>query len=220
MANTTHIKELAKELNLFNIAKGKVDIKGTVSNTDYLENILLQEIDLRHKNRVKREKDICKLPKTKFIKTSLVDGQKWQVKQLEKLEFIKDAQNIIITGKCGTGKSALASEICNIAIEKNYKVVYLLFDKYIDIVKKKVASGKDITEYRKIKNADILVLDEFLYLDIDDRELKDIYKSIMQLNETLSIIFILIERFKTLLMHHLISILWRHLLLASKKILI
>ena len=49
MADIAEIKELAKTLNLMNVYKGVIDISDeTVSNLDYLYNILKQEVNIRN----------------------------------------------------------------------------------------------------------------------------------------------------------------------------
>ena len=53
MADISAIKELAAVLCLGNIANGLVDLSDeTVSNTDYLYNVLKQEIDIRAKKKI------------------------------------------------------------------------------------------------------------------------------------------------------------------------
>ena len=88
------------------------------------------------------------------------------------------------------GKTALASEICNIALDGDYKVIYMKQDEYIDIVKGKVISNIETAKYRKLKSADIICIDDFLYLDVNDDELDILYKTLMYFNETISLILI------------------------------
>lgn len=48
MATVTEIRDLARILGLWNIAKGNIDITDeTVSNMDYICNIFLTEIEMR-----------------------------------------------------------------------------------------------------------------------------------------------------------------------------
>ena len=88
------------------------------------------------------------------------------------------------------GKTALASEICNMALDSDYKVIYMKQDEYIDIVKGKVISNIETAKYRKLKSADIICIDDFLYLDVNDDELDILYKTLMYFNETTSLILI------------------------------
>ena len=191
MANISEIKELAKLLNLSNIAKGRVDLNADYKNKlDYLEYVLREEVSYRKKTRIKTNKESSGLPNIKFSKSYLIDGVKWQIKEIEKLKFIEEDRNIIITGSCGTGKTALAVEIGNFALDKGYKVVYRHFDDYLYVVKQKIKENKQIVEYNKLKNADIIIIDDFLYLNIKDSDLEIIYKSMIFFNESRNIILI------------------------------
>lgn len=191
MGNISEIKEIAKILNLSNLAKGKIDLNADYKNKlDYLEYVLREELSYRKKTRIKNNKEISSLPNIKFNKSYLVDGVKWQIKEIEKLKFIEEDRNIIITGNCGTGKTALATEIGNVALEKGYKVVYRRFDDYLFIVNQKLKDNKQNTEYNKLKNADVIIIDDFLYLNIKDSDLEMIYKSLIFFNESRSLILI------------------------------
>jgi hypothetical protein len=48
MADITEIRELAKKLNLWNIARGYIDLNDEkLSNLDYLQMILQKELEIR-----------------------------------------------------------------------------------------------------------------------------------------------------------------------------
>ena len=48
MADITEIRELAKKLNLWNIARGYIDLNDEkLSNLDYLQMILHKELEIR-----------------------------------------------------------------------------------------------------------------------------------------------------------------------------
>lgn len=106
------------------------------------------------------------------------------------IEFIKEGKNIFIVGKCSTGKTSLASEIGNIAIESGYKVIYLKQDDYINIIQRFQKNKKEDTEYKNIKIANLIIIDDFLYLNIKNDELEILYKSLMFFNESVSLILI------------------------------
>lgn len=54
MADVKEIQELAKILNLQNIANGTIDLNDErLSNKDYLYKILLEEVNIRNSNKIK-----------------------------------------------------------------------------------------------------------------------------------------------------------------------
>jgi len=191
MADISNIKQLAKTLNLSNTAKGKICLTNQNKTTlDFIESMFLQEIEFRRKNRIKLLKENSNLPNLKFKRNRLQDGLIWQINKIEKLEFISECKNILISGSCNKGKTSLAVEICNVAIEQGNKVIYLTLDEYLDIMKNKIISGKEVKKYKEIKNSDIIVIDDFLYLNLSNEDLLILYKTILSLNESHSLIII------------------------------
>ena len=55
---------------------------------------------------------------------------------------------------------------------------------------KKDSLEKASITYNKIKNADVLVVDEMLYLNLSRQDLETVYRTLMFINDTTSIIFI------------------------------
>jgi hypothetical protein len=52
MADITEIRELAKKLNLWNIARGYIDLNDEkLSNLDYLQMILQKELEIRARQK-------------------------------------------------------------------------------------------------------------------------------------------------------------------------
>jgi len=100
------------------------------------------------------------------------------------------SKNLLITGECGSGKTALVTYLANNAIEKGFKVYYTKLDELLTMVKGKETSSKAAVTLNRIKNADVLVLDEMLYLNIASADLELLYKTLMLINETTSIVFV------------------------------
>lgn len=191
MADLNNIRELALKLNLYNIGKGKIELKNkNISNLDFLESILAKEIELRRENRIKNEKKKSNIPTIKFKMNKCSEALKSEIETIKTLKFIKDNKNILIIGKCSTGKTSLASEIGNIAIDNGYKVSYFKQDDYIDIIQKFQKNKVEIAEYKNLKSANVIIIDDFLYLNIKNEELELLYKSLMYFNETCSLILI------------------------------
>ena len=191
MADIRHIKDLAKKLNLQNIAKGKVSLDvGSMKPLDFLEDVLINEIECRRIARIKRLKKQSRLPKKKFKREKLDKGLLWQIDNIEKLEFIKNFNNIIITGDCNKGKTSLISEIGDMALDNGYGVVYHTLTTYLDVIKYYYNGRQMPSEYKVIKSSDIVIIDDFLYSKISDLDLELLYKSIISLNDVTSFIFI------------------------------
>jgi len=89
-----------------------------------------------------------------------------------------------------TGKTTVVAHLAEGAIDKGFKVFYLKLDEMLLVIKNKDTLKKARATFNKIRNIDLLVLDEFFYLDQSREDLALIYKTLMGINETTSIIII------------------------------
>lgn len=124
MADLIELYEKARLLNLQNLAHGKIDLnQETVSNIDYLDHILSQELELRRQAAIKRHTNASRLPKKDFDPSRLKPGIAWQVEQLENMQWVDEGQNLVIIGKCDAGKTTLAAHIGQIALRKRDRIL-------------------------------------------------------------------------------------------------
>ena len=185
MADITEIKELAKTLNLMNVYNGVIDISDeTVSNLDYLYNILKQEVDIRKRNKITNLLKESRLPKKVFEDTRITQGLKWQLGEIGKIDFKNTNQNIVIVGDVATGKTSLATYIATNAIQKGAKAIYFTEEDFI------AAYKTQKTTRARIQHSDLIVIDELFYLTPSAENLVYLYKTIMFLAETRSFIFV------------------------------
>ena len=82
--------------------------------------------------------------------------------------FIDKAENILITGSTGIGKSYVASAIGNQACTLGYKVLYASTYKLFAQLKMAKADGSYIKELAKIEKQDLLILDDFGIQPLDN----------------------------------------------------
>lgn len=114
MADIKVIQDLARTLNLQNIASGVIDLNDeTISNKEYLYKVLLEEVNIRKKNKLKDLKHMSRLKPLVFDELRISDGLKWQLSRIKEMDFNETRENIIIVGDCSTGKTSLATTIGN-----------------------------------------------------------------------------------------------------------
>jgi DNA replication protein DnaC len=170
MDHTTIINKLTelgykgfKEAYLHQIEDVNYD---TLSFEDRLYQLLdAQDIFLRNKrivmnHRLSKIKDkqaaldaIDYTPSRKINKT--------QILSLAALNFIHAKQNIIITGKTGTGKSYLAQALANKAIIDGYRVYYIRTPSLLEEIKIARLDGTYTNLLKKYSRFKVLVLDDF-----------------------------------------------------------
>ena len=150
MADINSIQQLAKSLNLFHIADGSVDLHNeSLSNLDYLEYVLRAESNMRLQSRAARLKRRSKLPQKQYDDTVLNSGQLWQIEQLETMEWTSSFQNLLIIGKCATGKTSLAVRIGEKAINSGIQTYYSTADNFITVIRntEKLVTNREVSSW-------------------------------------------------------------------------
>ena len=191
MADITEIRELAKKLNLWNIARGYIDLNDEkLSNLDYLQMILQKELEIRARQKQIKLRRASKLPNKVFELSNLNKGLEWQIKQLSHLTWLNEEQNVILLGKCGTGKTSLAVHLGETAIDNGHKTYYASIDTFVSIVENKDINPKAGAAFSYMRECDLIIIDDVFYLEPTRSELQAFYRAVTFLNETRSIIFI------------------------------
>jgi len=84
-----------------------------------------------------------------------------QILSLSNMDFIRNYQNIIITGKTGTGKSYLAQALANRSIMDGFKAYYIRVPTILEDISIARADGTYTNFLRKIAKYNLLILDDF-----------------------------------------------------------
>ena len=77
------------------------------------------------------------------------------------LQFIKQRENLIITGPSGIGKSFLAQAIGQSAVKNHYKTSYFNTGKLNEEIKLSKIQGHYIKFLKKIQHCDLLIMEDF-----------------------------------------------------------
>jgi DNA replication protein DnaC len=83
------------------------------------------------------------------------------IKDLANMNFIRNHQNIIVTGKTGTGKSYVAQALANRSILDGFKAFYIRVPTLLEDIKISRADGTYTNLLRKYSKFQLLVLDDF-----------------------------------------------------------
>jgi len=110
------------------------------------------------------------------------------IKSLITMDFIRSYQNIIITGKTGTGKSFIAQALANRAIQDGFKVCYIRVPTLLEDIKLSRADGTYTNLLKRYSKFQLLILDDFGVSQIstdDATNLFEIIEDRTQLNSTI-----------------------------------
>ncbi len=84
-----------------------------------------------------------------------------QLHRLATCDFVKQAENVILTGSTGAGKSYIASALGHHACSMGYKVMYFNINRLFSQLKMSKADGSYLKAINKIEKQDLLILDDF-----------------------------------------------------------
>ena len=113
---------------------------------------------------------------------------KAQIQSLAQLNFIDAKQNVIITGKTGTGKSFLAQVLANRAIYDGIKVYYVRTPTLLEEIRISRIDGTYTNLLKKYSRFKLLILDDFgvsPMVDDDATNLFEIIEDRTNINSTI-----------------------------------
>ena len=113
---------------------------------------------------------------------------KAQLQSLSQLNFIRANQNIIITGKTGTGKSYIAQALANRAIYDGFKVYYIRTPSLLEEIRISRIDGTYTNLLKKYSRFQLLILDDFgvsPMLEDDATNLFEIIEDRTNINSTI-----------------------------------
>ena len=93
-----------------------------------------------------------------------------QMERLASMEFIRQGQNLFITGSAGTGKSFIATALGYEACKNGIKTYYANSSKLMGNLKVAKAKGTLEVELRKIERCPLLILDDLFLVPLDPKE--------------------------------------------------
>jgi DNA replication protein DnaC len=111
-----------------------------------------------------------------------------QVRDLFRLQFIEEQENVIFLGGCGMGKSHLAAALGHEACLKGYRVLFISAAELINQLLAAQTEHRLKTEIKKVLRPELLILDELGYIPLDKHGADLLFQVISQRYERGSII--------------------------------
>jgi len=151
------------------------------------EYIYLQNKRIQMNSRLSKIKDKqAAVESIEYLAKRRID--KGQILSLITMDFIRAYQNIIITGKTGTGKSYIAQALGNRAIVDGFKVYYVRTPTLLEEIKLSRVDGTYTNLLKKYSRFNLLILDDFgvTPMEADDTtNLFEIIEGRSQINSTI-----------------------------------
>jgi DNA replication protein DnaC len=137
----------------------------------YLLQLMEREYDLRLENRKRTQIRLACFPQKMYLsnldRSQLPAGAQEKLPLLERLDFIQSAQNVILSGNPGTGKTHLAIGLGLKACLSGYKVLFTTVHRLLTQLRES-HSDRTLRQMEiKFEKYDLVICDEFGYISFD-----------------------------------------------------
>ncbi|MCQ6289162.1 IS21-like element helper ATPase IstB [Bacillus cereus] len=187
-----------KSLQLSEVAKQLPEMIHTAESNQesyqaFLNRLLAFEIQRREENKIQKRLKLATFPYHKTLGEFRIEEQQSlsskQLNQLKELTWLEQSYNLILLGPPGVGKTHLAVGLGIEAIYSGYKVAFLAMGELIRFLNTQDISRKSQTIVKRVINADLVIIDDIMYMAMDQKEATLFFHIINQLYDHTSIIF-------------------------------
>jgi DNA replication protein DnaC len=147
----------------------------SAKENESFEQYLLQLMIIEHDQRIVRKRNQrirrAGFPYIKqlddLIKEELPQDAQDKIQSLKRLDFLKQGQNVILSGNPGTGKSHIAIGLAIQACMEDYTVLFTTIPRLLTQINEARSSKTLRSIEAKFEKYDLVVCDEFGYISFD-----------------------------------------------------
>jgi len=158
----------------------------------FLMDVMKYEQKRREEKKIERHLKWATFPYHKTLEQFHLQEQKSlsqkQFNKLKELIWIEQLYNLILLGPPGVGKTHLAIGLGIKAIYQGYKVIFTTMGELIQTLKTEDITRKSQTRMKRIRNADLIIIDDLMFMAMDQNEANLLFHLINDLYNTSSII--------------------------------
>ena len=159
---------------------------------EFLESITSFELSKREAKSIERRIKWARFPYIKTLKEFQVEEQTAlttrQLTQLQEFSWLEQQYNLILLGPPGVGKTYLAIGLGLEAIQKGFQVYFITMGELIHLLKTQEYVNKSQVQMKRLQKSDLIIIDDLMYLAMDQREANLFFQLINHLYERSSII--------------------------------
>jgi len=179
------IKQLLKNLRLRKMAEiieAELEAarKNSPSYTEFLARLLRAEWLDQQQRRVQSRVKQARIPELWTLESFPFKNQpgvsRRQIRELAELEFIPKAENVVLVGNTGVGKTGLASGLLLKALQNGYRGLFIKAQDLFDDMYASIADRSSRKLVKRLANVDVLLVDEMGYLNLRPEQTNIFFK--------------------------------------------
>ncbi|PUB01650.1 IS21-like element helper ATPase IstB [Paenisporosarcina sp. OV554] len=159
---------------------------------EFLESITSFELTKREAKSVERRVKWARFPYVKSLNEFRVEEQsaltERQLAQLLEFSWLEQQYNLILLGPPGVGKTFLAIGLGIEAIQRGFHVYFVTMGELMQLLKTQEFAHKSQVQMKRLQAADLVIIDDLMYMAMDQREANLFFQLINHLYERSSII--------------------------------
>lgn len=195
--SVTDIQQAFKQLRLAETAEELPELlrkaeQSSWTYLEFLEELTTFELGRREEKSIQKRLNWARFPFYKPLKVFQINEQtaitERQLKQLREYQWLEQTYNLILLGPPGAGKTLLAVGLGIEAIEKGYQVYFVTMGELIQLLKTEEYINKSKIQLKRIRASDLIIIDDVMYMAMDQREATLFFQLIHQLYEQSSLI--------------------------------
>ncbi|MDR4887984.1 IS21-like element helper ATPase IstB [Fredinandcohnia sp. QZ13] len=166
--------------------------KSSWTYQEFLQELLMYEVKKREEKNVEKRLKWAKFPYVKTLDEFNIEEQTSlstrQLSQLSELNWLEQQYNLILLGPPGSGKTHISIGLGIEAIQSGYKVAFSTMGELVHLLKTEEYIRKSQIQLKRIKDSDMVIIDDLMYMAMDQREANLLFHLINFLYERSSII--------------------------------
>lgn len=166
--------------------------KSSWTYQEFLLEMLRYELQRRDEKNVEKRLKWAKFPYLKALDEFHIEEQASlstrQLSQLRELNWLEQQYNLILLGPPGSGKTHISIGLGFEAIQKGFKVVFSTMGELVHLLKTEEYIRKSQTQLKRLKESDLVIIDDLMYMAMDQREANLFFHLINHLYERSSVI--------------------------------
>ena len=163
-----------------------------LSYSQFLLSVMTYEQQRRSEKVIEKRLKWASFPIYKTLEEFSLQEQptlkKQSFNQLTDLAWLDQLYNLILLGPTGVGKTHLAIGIGIKAIQDGYKVAFISMGELIQVLKTEEMTRKSRLRLKRIREANLVILDDLMFMAIDRREANLLFHLINELYNQSSIL--------------------------------